>query len=503
MKRSPGGVRARFAGAVWLPPVLVAAAIVGRQAARPQLWRDELATWSAATRSPSALDRLTEHIDGVLEPYYRFLHVWIGLFGDSVVSLRWPSMLAATATAGLVGVLGAVVGTPRAGLLAGLVYAVLPSTVRYGQEARPYALAEFAAVAATLLLFLALRRRRWFSWVGYAVALALLGTLHLVMLLVLAGHLVAVLDDVRTTRSWRSLLAPAAAVLGAVAVLVPLMLRGYTQTGAQLGSSHRTTFYLVAELPVGVCYGVVAAGALTVLAVAGALLNGRTGRVFGLLTLAPIAALAVLAAFVPVFNHRYVIFVAPLACVLAGLGLARLRLPLGRLRFGRLRFGSDGMAYGLAAVVLLLLITLPEQAEARRSHEQLSAPLIDYRGAARVVATGRQPGDAIVYQRGGWQFADIATEYYLRRNAPADVLAATSRTAVGGFWTPEVAQPAAALARVNRVWAVLPDGSASGPGPRFDRVRAVLARTFRQTGRWRLSGITVLLFRRRAGAARR
>jgi mannosyltransferase len=113
-----------------------------------------------------------------------------------------------------------------------------------------------------------------------------------------------------------------------------------------------------------------------------------------------------------------------------------------------------------------------------------------------VIAANRQPGDAIVYQRGGWQLADIAMEYYLRGNIPADVLAATSRTAAGGFWTPEVAQPDAALARVNRVWAVQPDGPASGPGPRFDRVRAALARSFRQAGRWRFSGITVFLFLR-------
>ena len=111
-----------------------------------------------------------------------------------------------------------------------------------------------------------------------------------------------------------------------------------------------------------------------------------------------------------------------------------------------------------------------------------------------MIAGHRQSGDAIVYQRGGWQFADIAMEYYLRPHPPADVLAATSRVAAGSFWTPEVADPDGALARVSRVWDVVPDGSASGPGPRYDRVRAALAHRFRQAGRWRLSGITVLLY---------
>src|SRR3954447_5531035 len=115
MKAIPGDVRARLAGAGWIPPVLVAAAMVSWQATRPQLWRDEFATWSAVTRSPAALDRLTDHIDGVLEPYYQLLHLWTGVFGDSALSLRGPSMLATVATAGLVVALGAVVGSRRAG----------------------------------------------------------------------------------------------------------------------------------------------------------------------------------------------------------------------------------------------------------------------------------------------------------------------------------------------------------------------------------------------------
>ena len=68
------------------------------------------------------------------------------------------------------------------------------------------------------------------------------------------------------------------------------------------------------------------------------------------------------------------LFVVPLACVLAGLALARAPAPLG-----------------LAVVVLFAVITLPEQAAVRRSHEQASAQLIDDRGAARVIAHGRLP----------------------------------------------------------------------------------------------------------------
>jgi mannosyltransferase len=303
------------------------------------------------------------------------------------------------------------------------------------------------------------------------------------MLLVIAGHLVVVLDHARTTRSWRSLFEPAVALLAAVSVLIPLLLRGYTQTGTQLGSSHRTSPYLIAELPAGICCGATAAAALLVLAAAGTIITGRTGRVFGLLTLAPVAALAVLGVFVPVFNHRYVLFVTPLACVLAGLALTRLRPPLG-----------------LATVVALALIAVPAQAAVRRSHEQTSAPLIDYRSAAQVISDGRQRGDAIVYQRSGWQFVDIATEYYLRRGTPLDILAATSRNAAGTFWTPQVTRPDAALSGVVRVWEVLPDRlSDHKPAPLSGSVQNALARAFRPIGRWRVSGITIFLLHRRTG----
>ena len=45
--------------------------------------RDEIASWSAATRTVPEIFALGRHIDGVLVPDYLFLHYWIGWFGDS------------------------------------------------------------------------------------------------------------------------------------------------------------------------------------------------------------------------------------------------------------------------------------------------------------------------------------------------------------------------------------------------------------------------------------
>ncbi|TDC67853.1 hypothetical protein E1193_31465, partial [Micromonospora sp. KC606] len=178
---------------VWLVPTLatLAVGLVGIGHAQP--WRDELATWSAATRPLPDLLRLTGTLDATAGPYYLLMHGWVRLGGDSPAALRLPSALAMAAAAGLTAVLTSRLLGARAGLLAGLIFTVLPGTSRYAQEARPYALATFLAVLATLLLVTALRRPTWPCWAGYAAAAAGLGLAHLLALALLAAHAVVVL----------------------------------------------------------------------------------------------------------------------------------------------------------------------------------------------------------------------------------------------------------------------------------------------------------------------
>ncbi|SCE90803.1 Dolichyl-phosphate-mannose-protein mannosyltransferase [Micromonospora matsumotoense] len=182
---------------VWAAPTLVtlAAGCYGISQAQP--WRDELATWSAATRPVGDLFRLTRTIDASTGPYYLLLHAWTGLFGDSVVALRLPSVLAMAGAAGLTAVLGRRLFGAPAGLLAGLLFAVLPGTSRYAQEARPYALVTLFAVLATVLLVRALDRPGRLRGSFYAAAVAGLGLAHLLALSLLAAHAVVVL----TTRA--------------------------------------------------------------------------------------------------------------------------------------------------------------------------------------------------------------------------------------------------------------------------------------------------------------
>jgi uncharacterized membrane protein len=74
------------------------------------------------------------------------------------------------------------------GWLAVALAAVSPLHVRYGQEARPYALWSLAALAASILLLRALRRGHRRDWLAYALAAAAALYVHLLSALVLAAH---------------------------------------------------------------------------------------------------------------------------------------------------------------------------------------------------------------------------------------------------------------------------------------------------------------------------
>ncbi len=190
---APASVRSRPGPVVWVIPGLLTLAVTLTGIGHAQPWRDELATWSAAIRPVPDLVRMTRTIDAATGPYYLLVHGWTALAGASPTALRLPSALAMAVAAALTARLGAMLVGSRAGLLAGLLFAVLPVTSRYGQEARPYALATLFAVLATLLLVEALRRPTWRRWAGYALAVAALALLHLIALTLLAAHAVVVL----------------------------------------------------------------------------------------------------------------------------------------------------------------------------------------------------------------------------------------------------------------------------------------------------------------------
>ncbi|MFI2709692.1 glycosyltransferase family 39 protein [Micromonospora sp. NPDC018662] len=540
----PAASRTRRGWPVWAVPGLLTLAITLVGLGHAQLWRDELATWSAATRPVPDLVRLTRTIDAATGPYYLLMHGWTALAGTSPSVLRLPSALAMAAAAALTARLGARLVGDRAGFLAGLLFAVLPATSRYGQEARPYALATLLAVLATLLLVDASCRPSWRRWAGYAVAVAALGLLHLIALTLLAAHAVVVLltavrgptaaglDPTPPSRrhpqrstharprprvarhgchsapqtptafhppatSTSGGAAPASgeqdanppgrllawwllALVPAVVLVTPPALVARGQRGRQLDWVDPARLPDLASLPGGLAQSAVVGGFLLGLAALGVIGLGRRALLPVAAVLLPVLLLFAAGTVVPLWVTRYLIFTLPFGCLPAGAALARVRL---------------GPA--LAVVALVGLLGLPDQVALRRTHEWPRSAPVDYAGAAGIVAAGERPGDAIVYApRDGWLFPDLGLAYHLGPRLPRDVLAVRDQRADASLWATECGDPARCLAGVDRVWLVVTgrraDPLAAVPGAKGEALRDGF--TVRQV--WPRPGLTVALLAR-------
>jgi mannosyltransferase len=195
----PFGAMAGWAMRVpWLWPTLLTAILGWYQLGRPELWRDELASWAFATRPVPDLITTARHTDANHLAYYLLLHYWIAAFGDSVDAMRALSVLAMAGAAACVTLAGRRLASTRAGLLAGLVFALVPSVSRFAQEIRSYALEMLVATLATLLLLRALDQPAVRRWAAYGACLAVLGYLDPVALAAVTGHAAGV-----AMRWWR------------------------------------------------------------------------------------------------------------------------------------------------------------------------------------------------------------------------------------------------------------------------------------------------------------
>ncbi|MFJ8581621.1 glycosyltransferase family 39 protein [Micromonospora sp. NPDC093277] len=516
-----GTTGARRGWLVWCPPALLTLAVTLTGIGHAQPWRDELATWSAAARPVGDLVRLAGTIDAATGPYYLLLHGWIALAGASPTALRLPSALAMAGAAALTAQLGARLAGPRAGLLAGLLLAVLPSTSRYGQEARPYALAALLAVAATRLLVVALRRPTWRHWAGYALAVAALGLTHLIAVTLLTAHgLVVLLAATRgpteaglsgsanpgeaeaggpggrtgpgatagrggagTGRRWARpglLWRWLAAMLPGLLLVTPLVLLAGSQRSRQLDWVDLARPADLTGLPSGLAQSGVLGGLLVGLATLGAGRLGRRALLPGAAVLLPVLLLFAAGTAVPLWVARYLFFTVPFACLLAGAALAGVRL-----------------APALAVVALAGALGLPDQAALRRTHEWPRTAPVDYRGAAQVIAAHERPGDAIVYSpRDSWLFLDLGMAYHLGSRQPRDVLTVRDQGQRADLWASECTRPATCLAGVNRVWLVVA-GRRTDPLATVPAAKGTALRdNFTVAQVWPRPGLTVALLTR-------
>jgi mannosyltransferase len=459
---------------VWAVPAGVALAACLAAIGHQVLWQDELATFTASTRSLDELIQLAKERDAVIAPYYALMHLWTEVFGSSPVSLRIPSALAMAGAAGVTALVGARMFNPPAGLLAGLLLALLPVASEFGQEARPYALAVLLAAVSTLMLLRALERPTAARWGLYALALAALGATQLTGLFIVGAHAVAVAVASRGDRDRRLAGWLAACVLAAVALL-PLAYLASQQT-EQVAGVPETTWDAIGALPEQLFGSPLVAWALIGLALFAASRARGAGLVCVALAIVPVVLVVAVSVEQPLLRSRYL-----LPTLLGWVLLAGAALP----RWGR--------AVAVAALLAILAAGLPDQFAVRSKTLNDNQP--DYRAIAEIMDGRVREGDAIVMPtERGIRFR-IGLQVYLPAEArPEDVLATRTPEAAAALDSWECV-PATCIGSPRRLW-VGCDRACRDPlsGLKAETARALKDRGYVPERVWNVTGGAISLY---------
>ncbi|OJF15078.1 glycosyltransferase family 39 protein [Couchioplanes caeruleus] len=474
---SPGERRWATLFRRWAPGLIPALAmlVVGRfRLLQPSLGWDENATWLVGTRTVGQIVDLAQNLDAVISPYYLFMHFWMGVFGDSELSLRMPSLLAVAAGVGVSAELGRRLFGPGAGLLAGLMMVLVPQFSRYAQEARAYGLAFFFAALASLLLYRAFEKPSWGRWSAYGFAIALTGVSHLLALLVLGGHLYAVAARWWPTRDKRLLRWVAVTAVGLMPVS-PLLYMGSQQRGRQLEWIPELDTAGVLAAP-GQLFGSAAAGLLLIGIAATVRAERQLVRdLVVLATLPPLVLIGISLVSSSMWVPRYVLFVLPAIVLLAAAALHGLRLRMA------------------LALVLLAAVSAPAHAQVRGPVSHMGS---DFRAVKRILQQNQQPGDVIVFSmKSAWSLR-AGVSYQLRGQLrPLDVEQAEQAAEVGELNAKLCADQVACLGNAKRVW-YLRQGASGKPLADSGPLEATLTRDYRQVKVWQPVKTTLVLLER-------
>jgi mannosyltransferase len=435
----------------WCWSALLTLALGFYQIGRPELWRDELVSWAVAERPLGDMFATARRIDAAQLTYYLMLHGWIKVFGDSPDAMRSLSVLAMAGAAVCVTLTGQKLAGPRAGLVAGLIFALVPSVSRFAQEIRSYALQVLLATLATLLLLRALDRPLVRRWAAYAAAVAVLGYADLVALALVTGHLAAIALTWQKNRDRRLFwFVPAAA--GAIAVCLPLIIVGSGQAGHQVGWISRPGLDLAAftSFARNLFYSTSVATALLVPAVVAWVVRWRAAAFATAVTVLPVAAVwAVSQGAYSYFFPRYLLFAVAAWAILAGIAVSRFNA-----------------AVAVAVVLMIALLSARDQEVIRGpgAHNWANYPVgagrgyWDYAGAASVIArTGGGEGIVLPTGNQSWRMIDEGVRYYLEQDGaavPRQLFVTATAQQAHGLTAVPCKHPAACPANQQRIWIV-------------------------------------------------
>ena len=165
-------------------------------------WFDESYTSALVHTDPAQIIKLTS-LDVHPPLYYLVLHGWTQLFGTSDLAMRSLSALLMLFSILILVLLLKKLVEKRLAYVAASFAALAPFTIRYGQEARMYAMVSALILSATYIFIIQIQRKRRERsvklWMAYALLMTLALYTHYFSVLILAAHLsYALFHDTRT-----------------------------------------------------------------------------------------------------------------------------------------------------------------------------------------------------------------------------------------------------------------------------------------------------------------
>ncbi len=368
------------------------------------LWRDETDVIRLANEPPSQLARnllRTEH-NGPL--YYLLMRGWLRLVGEGEFALRYPSLCFGVLATPLVYRAGRRLVEKQAAMMTTALIAVSPYLVWYSQDAKMYALVTALTLLALTCQLEALTKGwpRW--WVGFVIAASLSLYIHVLSILMILVYVVALLLAwPRWRRRWWWGLASFGLLtlpyLPLAVWQLPLVLNTF-ETGHPFYPLNQILSLLFNLYTRGIA---MVGGWVVVAAFVFAMLSGLfsspeegfwsrfagkwrlvPGRIRSRLfllawLLLPIVLVYLISLRAPVFEPRYLIFVAPAFYLLTALGVVAL---------SRLSWVATGLTLGVILSFSLLGVWV-----------QASTPIkSDFRAAAAYVMIHRQADAPIMFQ---------------------------------------------------------------------------------------------------------
>ncbi|WP_390897439.1 glycosyltransferase family 39 protein [Streptomyces justiciae] len=431
------------------------------------MWGDEVVTHQLAHRDLSQIWHTAQHVDLVHAFYYAVMHEVFALFGGGLLTLRLPSVLATSLAASGVGLVGLRLAGPRVGLVAGLVFPLLPQVQKYAQEGRSYAMVCALVTWATYALVAAVPHRTRWRWAVYGSAMLVACLLHEFAVLALAAHGVTLVVS-RVPRpvlvAWR------VAAAGVVAGLSPLAICSVGQSGqlSWIDGPVRPGYFVVVAVVGAAC-------ALVPL--------GRRGTV-GLSALAvPILVLPGLLLLItslikPVFVDRYVLY--------SNIGIALLLGAVIDYFHRRRRYRRTAWIAAVAVLAALVPQSLALRTPQARSNDATAI-------AAAVRREGR-PGDGLLYLSGQHRILAAAnpsdTRFLTDLALAQDPV---SSNTLAGVELP-AQDIAARMLDFDRIVAVRATSAHSLTSPQEAAKTSTLRRCFREDGTTHVNGARVTVY---------